>query len=78
MKLQDRLGREVDAEAVALAACRELMRALERDTGKPDVKRAAVLARAGVLAALGVGILAALGWRLHALRVRRLDPLVPL
>lgn len=43
MKLQDRAGREVSARDVALAACRELVCALDR--GEADVRRAAVLAR---------------------------------
>lgn len=45
MKLQDRAGREVSTRDVALAACRELVKALGEADARADVRRAAVLAR---------------------------------
>jgi hypothetical protein len=45
MKMQDRAGRELSARDVALAACRELVKAIGDGEAGGAVRRAAVLAR---------------------------------
>ncbi len=48
MKMINKHQREVSAEDVAIAACRELVKALEQGAARPDVRRAAILARFAV------------------------------